>query len=65
MRTFALFTILAALVSASPTPHTNKGNGRKTCVVAHANGGDDTPNVHKAVAECSKNAVIHFAPGID
>lgn len=67
MRSLALFTILAALGVASPTP-TARWEGedsRPTCVVEHANGGDDTPNVHDAVAKCSSDAVIHFKAGVD
>lgn len=69
MRVIALFAVLATLGLAQPmrpTPRNNGEDARPTCVVEHAgNGGDDTPNVHKAVEQCTSGSVIHFAPGID
>lgn len=68
MRSLALVALLAALGAASPTPPSRAltaREGKQTCVVEHANGGDDTPNVHAAVAKCSSNAVIHFQQGVD
>jgi hypothetical protein len=68
MRFLALFAVLATLGLAQPmrpTPRTTGEDARPTCVVEYANGGDDTPNVHKAVEQCKSNAVIHFAPGVD
>lgn len=64
MRFLALFGILSTLVAASPTP-VHVPQAKKTCVVPFANGGDDTPAAQWAAGNCSSNAVIEFAEGID
>ncbi|BEI88598.1 uncharacterized protein CcaverHIS019_0113160 [Cutaneotrichosporon cavernicola] len=67
MRFLALLAVLATLGLAQPVTPTPRGaeHARPTCVVEHADGGDDTPNVHKAVEACRSGGVIHFASGVD
>jgi hypothetical protein len=66
MKFLALFAVLSALsAAASPTPVLTARGKKATCVVAYANGGDDTPAAEAAAAECSSNAVIEFKEGVD
>lgn len=66
MRAFGLFSLLATIASASPVNLTPRGSSKtKECIVPASGGGDDSPAIAAAAAECSKDATIIFQDDVD